>query len=418
MTPSAEIGTGGVKIGAVNGLRGVAILLVILHHFFIPFTRQNPLHPGVIDSESFFAAFVNNAFLGVNIFFVLSGFVLYLPYRAKRRSIDRLADFPSFYWHRSNRLLPLYYIVVLVTVALHAKSAAGSNAWYLELGGLLSTLFIFSAHGFMPPSNIVLWSVGVEIWFSLLFPALVLLIGRWSIERVLLASLVVCAAFIFAGSLLPVERVGVFRPFTSGIFGSCYQFVLGMFVCHLYLKGANDAALRRLHSHMLLPGALLISVALYLMHHGPWLTGQVLGSMLFCIGFASLLLGLLSGRNPIRRLLEIWPLQLLGCMCYSIYAWHGIAMNAMIPPETSTLSGTLRLSAPYFLVTIALSALSYRYIEFGRERNWKALFLIRETSPKPVAVKHMLPTSNIQQRPKARELSGSDDIQAERMQHL
>src|SRR5260370_29124336 len=102
MTPSAEIGTGGVKIGAVNGLRGVAILLVILHHFFIPFTRQNPLHPGVIDSESFFAAFVNNAFLGVNIFFVLSGFVLYLPYRAKRRSIDRLADFPSFYWHRSN----------------------------------------------------------------------------------------------------------------------------------------------------------------------------------------------------------------------------------------------------------------------------------------------------------------------------
>lgn len=89
--------------------------------------------------------------LGREYLFVLSGFVLYLPYRTKKRAINRLADFPEFYWHRAARLLPLYYVVVLVTVALHAKSSAGSHAWYLELGGLLSTLFIFVPHGFMPP---------------------------------------------------------------------------------------------------------------------------------------------------------------------------------------------------------------------------------------------------------------------------
>jgi peptidoglycan/LPS O-acetylase OafA/YrhL len=126
--------------------------------------------------------------------------------------------------------------------------------------------------------------------------------------------------------------------------------------------------------------------------------------MSFSVGVATLLLGVLSGRSPIKRILEIWPLQLLGCMCYSLYAWHGIAMNAMIPPESSMLSDTLRLLAPYLLVTIALSALSYRYIEFGRERNWKALFLIREASPKPVALEQMLPTSNIQQLPSSVQL--------------
>jgi hypothetical protein len=63
-------------------------------------------------------------------------------------------------------------------------------------------------------------------------------------------------------------------------------------------------------------------------------------------------------------------------MCYSIYAWHGIIMNQMIPPSTSSLPDTLRLLAPFLFVILALSSLSYRYIEFGRERNWKALFLI------------------------------------------
>ncbi|MGL3111472.1 acyltransferase family protein [Bradyrhizobium sp. BR 1432] len=139
------------KIGAVNGFRGLAILMVILFHLLVPFTSSAPAFPGELDPNGLLAIVAKHGFLGVNIFFVLSGFVLYLPYRTKKRVIDRLADFPHFYWHRAARLLPLYYTVVLVTVALHAKSPAGSHAWYLELGGLLSTLFIFVPHGFMPP---------------------------------------------------------------------------------------------------------------------------------------------------------------------------------------------------------------------------------------------------------------------------
>ncbi|WFU39374.1 acyltransferase [Bradyrhizobium sp. CB82] len=368
--------SGAQKIGAVNGLRGLAIMMVIVFHLFVPFTSSTPSFPGELDPNGLLAIVAKHGFLGVNIFFVLSGFVLYLPYRTRKRAITRLADFPDFYWHRASRLLPLYYIVVLVTVALHSKSPAGSHAWYLELGGLLSTLFIFVPHGFMPPSNPVLWSVAVEIWFSLLFPLLVLMIARWSLERLVLSSVVICSAFVVLGHLIAVDRIGVFRPFVGGIFGSCYQFIFGMLVCDLYVKSRDSVPLRRFHCRMLLPGVLLMIAAIYIKDNGPWAV-SILYATMFCAGFSMVLLAVLSGAWSANRVFEAWAIQVVGCMCYSIYAWHSSIMVEMIPPDTSSLKDTLRLSLPYLAIVIALSALSYRYIEFGHQRDWRALFLLR-----------------------------------------
>ncbi|MBR0934938.1 acyltransferase [Bradyrhizobium jicamae] len=378
----------GAKIGVVNGLRGIAILMVVLHHLFIPFAGSNPMHPGQL-AAGIFSAFIADAWLGVHIFFVLSGFVLYLPYRLGRRRIEAGADVWSFYLHRAHRLLPLYYIVVLVSLALHAQTTIGSRGWMLEASGLLSTLFVFSPYGFMPPSNIVLWSVGVEIWFSLLFPLLIMAIRRWGIATVVTATVAASAFFMFVGSSIPVPHVGTFRPFVNGIFGTCYEFVLGMLVCDLYVRQSEAASRRPIHNSVALMSAVLLGgLALYLMHNSPWLGGRVFGNVLFSMAFATLLFCSLSAGRLLRAVLETWALQVLGCMCYSIYAWHGIVMNDMIPPATSTLADTLRLAAPFTLLILALSALSYRYIEFGHTRDWKALFLLRreDAPPKPARV--------------------------------
>ncbi|MDA9488044.1 acyltransferase family protein [Bradyrhizobium sp. CCBAU 11361] len=376
------------KIGVVNGFRGIAILMVVLHHLFIPYAAKDPLHAGQLDPNGIFAAFIANAWLGVPLFFVLSGFVLYLPYRLGRRNIESLADVRSFYLHRAHRLLPLYYVVVLVTLTLHAQTGVGSLRWYLEAGGLLSTLFVFSPHGFMPPSNMVLWSVAVEIWFSLLFPVLIIAIRRWGIGTVVVAALVACSIFNFIGGSIPVANIGSFRPFTNGIFGSCYQFVLGMLVCDVYVRHLENPKRPASSLPSLLSGLVLGGFGLYLTHHAPWLAVRVLGGMMFSMASSLFLFGSLFAGSLFRSLLEIWPLQLLGCMCYSIYAWHGIVMNDMIPPEASMLADTMRLLTPFTFLTLALSALSYRYIEFGHVRDWKALFLIAPVRPAPSTSVH------------------------------
>jgi peptidoglycan/LPS O-acetylase OafA/YrhL len=228
---------------------------------------------------------------------------------------------------------------------------------------------------------VVLWSVSVEIWFSLLFPVFVLLIQKWRTPKVVAGTILVCAAFAYVGRLIPIERVGYFWPFTSGIFGSCYMFLLGMMVCDLYVKAMENPSLLAKHSRLLLPGVVIAIGALYLMHHADFIGRRALGTVGFAVGFSLVLLSMLSGGNVLRRFLENRLLQVLGCMCYSIYAWHGIIMNQMIPPATASLTDTLRLLVPFLLVMFTLSGLSYRYIEFGRERNWKALFLLAAKTP-------------------------------------
>ena len=113
----------------------------------------------------------------------------------------------------------------------------------------------------------------------------------------------------------------------------------------------------------LLGGVLATATGLYRMHHGD--VSRIVGQLLFAIGVASILFGLFAAKplQKLRWVFENWPLQLLGCMCYSIYAWHGIVMNEMIPPATSLLSDTIRPSVPFgVLILIERSELSVHRI--------------------------------------------------------
>jgi peptidoglycan/LPS O-acetylase OafA/YrhL len=102
----------------------------------------------------------------------------------------------------------------------------------------------------------------------------------------------------------------------------------------------------------------------------------------FCFsgGFALFLWAILCGPRELAWPLELWILQLLGCMCYSIYAWHGIALNVMVPPD-SEIERTWALLPAFLAITFALSTLSYRYIEFGARSDWRTLFLLRAPAP-------------------------------------
>jgi peptidoglycan/LPS O-acetylase OafA/YrhL len=380
-TSPANAGTTAPRIGLVNGLRGLAILAVVVYHLFTRFVGPDPQIPGQIDANGWLAPLLHSLHLGVDVFFVLSGFVLFLPYCTGRREMATKSDVRTFYLHRAIRLLPLYYFVVFVTMGIDADAPAASPRWYLEFAALMSTAFTFSPRGFLPPSNAVLWSVSVEIWFSVVFPLVVIAVRRWGMNRVLAVCLPACLVAVTIGWMIPVDRIGYFRPLVRGLPGSLYQFLLGMAVCAAYVRGLQDETLRRRHAHALLAGIAVVAAGIWLVDLLPMPVMHGAKRMTLTIGFALILLGLLSGADILKKPFETWALQVLGCMCYSIYAWHATVMGKMIPHATP-LAGTLALALPCVVVILALSAMSYRYIEFGHQKSWRALFLLPERKPR------------------------------------
>lgn len=306
------------KVEFINGIRGLAILMVVWHHWYAKSVANNL--PDLLDPM------VMAGHFGVEIFFVLSGFVLFLPYA----QTDRVFDTKRYLLRRSLRLLPLYYVALFASSAVADAKANPADPTYL--------LVLFPNSEFIGPAfNFPLWSISAEIWFSALFPVLFLIRNRT-------ATMLAIACAISAVSHLGPIWV------QKSIFGMVYLFVLGMLTASLAGK---------------------VSCPLWpvgLAFVGPYLPDPY-GAPVIGIATSALILYCWSHRgSPIAGLLEARYLQALGMMCFSIYVWH--------EPVRSVVGGYNAFS-PIQLANWALLAvvatLSYRFIEFWHVRNWRDL---------------------------------------------
>jgi peptidoglycan/LPS O-acetylase OafA/YrhL len=352
-----SIGTG--RVSVVNGLRGLAIIGVLFQHlgwgWISRYLRSAP---------HWSLALVSNGWTGVNLFFILSGFVLFLPYADGRRHIAGWADTVSFYRHRFLRLMPLYYFVALVLLAVGAGPMSRAS-FVAAAQQLLLLRFVVTRYGFMPPLDFPLWSIGVEILFSLAFPLLVVLIGRLGLARVLGLALAAALIARVAGRLWNPEPLGP-NFISDNLPGRIDEFVLGMAIAQLYARDQVPPWAPRLAW----PGIGLILVAWEGFYRCQYqgLATVVMSPLnnLLDAGFCCLLLGALVRERAGRAALAFPPLQVIGMMCYSIYIWHAPILSAV---------GPIIGDAPALLLVLALATFTYRYIEFGRERNWRVLFL-------------------------------------------
>lgn len=357
------------RLASINGLRGIAILLVMSGHY------------GVFDAllrdpawmRSPFAALVTNTWSGVNLFFVLSGFVLFLPYAQGRRRLGSAAEAMEFLRRRGLRLLPLHYLAACVGLALVAGSMDGAGfahaAWEL-----LSFAFVTQRYGFMPVVNPPLWSLGVEVVFSLGFPVVVLACTRIGMARVLALALAGSLAMRILGRIWSHQLAGP-NFLADNIFGRLDEFVIGMAIAQAYARDSIPPWAPRL----LAPGVALIAAAWLGFHYSigvvpPRPSLSLLNNVLDA-GLAAVLLALLQGCKRANAVLASPALQVPGMMCYSLYVWHVLILTHVAP-------GQGRLVA--LLLTIAIAGLTYRYIEFRNVADWRALFLI----PRRPAARH------------------------------
>ena len=304
---------------SLDGLRGVAVLLVMLHHFavFVPGSR----------AEQMLLAATRSAWLGVDLFFVLSGFLIT---GILLRSRGRPRYFSSFFARRVLRIFPLYYAVIAVALlvlpafpparqVLDTPIGTDHGWWYaLYLQNILMAVRASFDHLILA----VTWSLAVEEQFYLLWPVVV-----WWLPARRLAWL--CGGLMLAAPLLRGIMVAldsnaiaiyVLTPtrvdaLAAGSFIACWlDRSFDPERLRRFAKSAGTVSLLGIGGLLAVRGRLRLDDPLM----------QTAGYSLIAVGGAALLTLLLQPAKAPRlvRCFSFRPLLSLGRYSYAMYLFH------------------------------------------------------------------------------------------------
>ncbi|MEL6566067.1 MAG: acyltransferase family protein [Pseudomonadota bacterium] len=336
----------------IDGMRAIAVGAVIIYHLKIDWGGDSALMAG--------------GFLGVDLFFVLSGFLITGILIDEFRKTGRIS-IAQFYWRRARRILPPLLLVMLAslpaawalllpselerfTLSLVAALAFVSNIfWFFELSE-------YGAQSGLLQPFLHTWSLAIEEQFYLVFPPLLIVMLRyltlvrvmWVVAGLTLIGLVVAAittvlhpAFSFyapssrawemlAGALLAV----ISRQYSARAQGGLYRFVPALSLGVLVWAFFSQDLVEMRH-----PGIDTLPVIL------------ATCGLIRCA----------DTREPVTRLLSSAPMVWVGKLSYSLYLWHfpvfafGRIMSVGVP-------GPLEMAA-WLVITLALSVAGYHLVE-------------------------------------------------------
>jgi peptidoglycan/LPS O-acetylase OafA/YrhL len=309
----------------LDGLRGIAILLVFWFHIWqlswlAPVARAGPF---ALD----FSAIVRTGFLGVDLFFFLSGFCLFYPYAQARFDGRPRPTLAHFAYRRAIKIAPSYLIAL--------AGAFGVGYAQLTFSGNPLALARMHALFFLPsfPSEIasvsgVLWSLGVEIQFYALFPAIAWCLGR----KPLLTTL--CAILLASADRMYVVHLDIAAPhlLMEQLPASIDLFVSGMLAAYLFrflnARCEGEALPRRIWTLIAFCGIAVYVTSASLIYGAAnteksWpYPSYPLAFPLLDVSFISVTLGSLFGFGAWRRVLANPLLIFFACISYNLYLWH------------------------------------------------------------------------------------------------
>lgn len=308
----------GDLIPEVDGLRFIAISVVVFHHLvsiYLPVSGRMAQVRSYADwmtasDQSWLIRLAYCGHFGVQLFFVISGFILALPF-AKRAFNDLPApDLKSYYLRRVTRIEPPYVICLFLLFFLFWFESRDSAA---RIPNLLASLvyshgLIFGRESLI---NGVTWSLEIEIQFYLLVPFLVK-IFRWrnaAMRRATLVAAILGGAFLSLNVIYPSGSSRL--PLTFLNFSQ--YFLTGFLLADLYLSYAGREQKRTFAWDAVTVGAAALMLAT-LMWFG---TLYYLLPLMIGVFYVGCYLGRLS--NAFVRLRWI---VILGGMCYTIYLYH------------------------------------------------------------------------------------------------
>ena len=319
-------------------------------------------------------------FLGVDVFFVISGFLITTLLVRERRSHGRV-DLLAFWTRRARRLLPALFLVVpvailiartvetdlLVGIRRQALGALTFSTNWIEIAGGSNYFAATSPQLFMN-----FWSLAVEEQFYLFWPLVMLgllaLHRRFALTEGALAILVlavgVVSAVLMAVTYDPTNPTRAYYGTDTHLFG----LMLGASLAIVWtgpLRAYTTSRLWNARRNWFIAGALLTIPALLLLAAEEHAWTFRIGIPLVSLATAVLMLAAVERPGRLRRVLEFAPFAWIGRRSYGIYLWHWpvILIISQDYPATAGTPEFVWTRVWAVVVTLALSDLSFRFVE-------------------------------------------------------
>jgi peptidoglycan/LPS O-acetylase OafA/YrhL len=329
----------------IDGLRAVAVSAVILYHVW--------------------PTSIPGGFIGVDIFFVISGYLISLQiFKSLRDGTFSLAD---FYRRRIRRIAPAMLLVLLFTLIASelllrptdAEAVSRSGLW--TIASMANVYFwLFEDTGYFAAAAEELpllhyWSLGVEEQFYIVWPLILLLTARWILSSSFGAVLVatILASAVFGHFYYPVDSAFVYYmlPARAG------ELMIGATVARMVLLSHHATWSHAGAEALGMFGLAMVAASLFLVSDTRAFPG--FQAVPCTVGTAMVILAGEQRDITVTRLLRAPPIMLVGVISYSAYLWHwpilaflrygGIPMT-MVNGLTAILATLLFAGASYCLV--------------------------------------------------------------------
>lgn len=354
----------------IDGLRAIAILSVLAFHAFPKNLR--------------------GGFVGVDIFFVISGFLISsIIFKALD---DKKFSFSDFYIRRVKRIFPA--LILVVSACFVAGWFSLLSEEFQMLGkhivtglGFFQNIELYKEAGYFDTSSEVkplmhLWSLGVEEQFYLLFPVLALCIWRLGLNAITMVSIAAASSFFFGVGIIKSDPVASFflpqYRFWELMAGSAVSYVTlykrsafietigaAVFSKLLFSNPPPQEKRRQVISEILsIVGLALLITSVVTIHSGRMFPGW--WALLPVSGAALIILA--DGSTWVnRKILASRPMVAVGLISYPLYLWHWPILSFAHIVEGGIPSQEVRVVAVF--VSIVLAWATYRFLELPIRRN-------------------------------------------------
>jgi peptidoglycan/LPS O-acetylase OafA/YrhL len=347
------------RLGVLDGLRGIAILLVLWYHIW----EISWLSPGPL--LQFLPA---TGFVGVHLFFFLSGFVITYPFVRAATTKRAPPSWREFAWRRFIKIVPSY---VLSIGAAYAIGYAQVQPYASTIPDLVTHLLFIHTWFPMRYGTIdgVLWTLAVEVEFYCIFPPI-----WWCCRRHpwLTAAAMIAIAWYWRVALAHCCFTTLFAQYEENLPGYLDIFAFGMIGAYAFTRFGDvwrTSRLRLVAPLVAIAGiafliALLENLYAYRFYDqwaGVW---QIDRRPLLGAAFAAIALGSLVSPRWWQALLDNAPLRFMATISYNLYLYHQLIAREMLAHGIPSYSGDphldprwqVRYTEAAFATTIAQAA--------------------------------------------------------------